>query len=67
MSVADWATTVSGAIAVVGAIVVTMRWLIKHYLFELKPNSGSSLRDSVNRLEARVDKIYEILCERRDQ
>lgn len=67
MSVADWATTISGAIAVVGAIVVTMRWLIKHYLSELKPNSGSSLRDSVNRLEARVDKIYEILCERRDQ
>ena len=67
MSVADWATTISGAIGIVGAIVVTMRWLIKHYLSELKPNSGSSLRDSVNRLEARVDKIYEILCERRDQ
>lgn len=67
MSIADWATTISGAIAIIGGVVVTMRWLIKHYLSELKPNSGSSLRDSVNRLEARVDKIYEILCERRDQ
>ena len=64
MSIADWATTISGLLAVIGAIFVTIRWLIKHYLFELKPNSGTSLRDSVNRLEARVDKIYEILCER---
>jgi len=36
--------------------------LVRHYLAELKPNSGSSMKDAVNRLETRVDKIYEILC-----
>ena len=67
MTIADWATTISGMIAVIGAVLITIRWVIKHYLSELKPNSGSSLKDSVNRLEVRVDKIYEILCERNDK
>jgi len=37
---------------------------VKHYLAELKPNSGSSMKDSINRLETRVDKIYELLCDK---
>jgi len=41
-----------------------LHFLVRHYLAELKPNSGSSLKDSVNRLETRVDKIYEILCDK---
>ncbi len=44
----------------VGTIVTSsalgIRWLVKHYLAELKPNSGSSMKDQVNRLEARMDK-----------
>ena len=43
-----------------GTIVTTsalgVRWLVKHYLAELKPNSGSSMKDQINRLEARMDK-----------
>jgi hypothetical protein len=35
--------------------------MIKHYLTELKPNGGSSIKDQVNRLEARVDTIIELL------
>jgi hypothetical protein len=35
--------------------------MVKHYLQELKPNSGSSIKDQVNRLEARVDTIIEML------
>jgi hypothetical protein len=38
-----------------------LHFMIKHYLMELKPNSGSSLKDQVNRLEARVDTIIELL------
>jgi hypothetical protein len=33
-------------------------------LAELKPNSGSSLRDSVDRLERQVEEIYRILLSR---
>ena len=41
-----------------------VKWLVKHYLSELKPNGGGSVKDQVNRLEQRVDQIYLILCER---
>jgi hypothetical protein len=47
MTIADWATTISGALAILGAL----GWVIKKYLSELKPNSGSSLRDATDRME----------------
>jgi hypothetical protein len=37
--------------------------MVKHYLNELKPNSGSSLKDSVMRLEEKTDKIFDLLIE----
>jgi hypothetical protein len=49
------------ATTVIGSFIGSVRWLVKHYLNELKPNSGSSLRDQVTRLEARVDTIISIL------
>jgi hypothetical protein len=39
---------VSAGIAIIAAIGVIFRWIIKHYLSELKPNHGSSLHDKVN-------------------
>lgn len=65
MTIADWATTISGFLAVLLAIGAAFRWLIKNYLSEMKPNGGSSMKDSINRLEARVDEIYRILAERK--
>jgi hypothetical protein len=70
MNATDYATIAVATIAVISAFAGAVRWLVKHYLNELKPNGGSSMRDSVNtnserlvRLETRVDKIYELLCE----
>ena len=40
---------------VVSSAALGVRWLVKHYLQELKPNGGSSLKDQVNRLEARLN------------
>ena len=48
----------------VAAFATSVRWLVKHYLYELRPNGGGSVKDQVNRLESRVDDIYRILCER---
>ena len=69
MSLADWATTISGALAGIAAIVAVHRFttksLVKDYLSELKPNGGGSIKDKVNdidaktkRLETRIDQIY---------
>ncbi len=32
-----------------------VRWLVKHYLAELKPNGGGSLKDKINILESRMN------------
>jgi hypothetical protein len=69
MSLPDWATTASGVLAILAAIWAvhrfTTRSMIRDYLSELKPNGGSSMKDKVNnidlrqqRLESRVDQIY---------
>jgi hypothetical protein len=52
-------------------LAIAVRFLVKHYLSELKPNGGASLRDEQNRqgdtikrLENRVDEIYRLLVNR---
>ena len=44
-----------GVISIIAGFAAAIRWLVKHYLQELKPNGGSSLKDQINRLEARVE------------
>lgn len=61
MSAQDIAGVAVAATTVIGSFIGSVRWLVKHYLAELKPNSGSSIKDQVNRLEARVDTIIEML------
>jgi len=50
-----------GIVAVLGGMASYTQFMIKHYLSELKPNGGGSIKDQVNRLEARVDTIIELL------
>ena len=57
-----------GIISIIGSLAFGIKWLVKHYFAELRPNGGSSIKDQVNRLEAqhekldaKVDKIYDIL------
>jgi hypothetical protein len=61
MSAQDWAALIVSLVTISGAFVASVRWLVKHYLSELKTNGGSSLRDQVNRLEVRVDTIIQML------
>jgi hypothetical protein len=61
MSAQDIAALAVAATTVIGSFIGSVLWLVKHYLKELKPNSGSSIKDQVNRLEARVDTIIAIL------
>lgn len=61
MHLQDVAAGSVAVITVITAFFGSVRWLVKHYLSELKTNGGSSLRDQVNRLESRVDTIIEML------
>ena len=64
MTVANWAGLIVSIIAIISAFGASVRWLVKHYLYELKPNSGSSLKDSVIRLEEKVEILYQMMLQR---
>ena len=63
MTVDDWAKLILTILSILTIIGGSIRWLVKHYLNELKPNSGSSLKDSVDRLEKKTDKLFDLLLE----
>jgi len=67
MTAANWAGLIVSVIAIVSGFAGSVRWLVKHYLSELKPNSGSSLKDSVTRLEEKVEILYQIMLQRLDK
>jgi hypothetical protein len=64
MQAQDYATVAVAVMTIIGGFAGAVRWLVKHYLNELKPNGGSSVKDSVNRLERQVEEIYRILLSR---
>jgi hypothetical protein len=61
MNLTDLAALVTGIVTALAGVTALIHFLVKHYLNELKPNGGSSIKDQVNRLEARVDTIIELL------
>lgn len=64
MTPAEWAGFGVALFSLAGSFVLSIRWLVKHYLNELKPNGGSSVKDSINRLENRIDEIYRIIAKK---
>ena len=60
----DWAALAVAITTLIGTLAVAVRHLVKHYLSELRPNGGSSVKDQVNRLEQKVDSLYQILIQR---
>ena len=63
MSPADWAGIAVAVTTIVAAFATAVRWLVKHYLAELKPNGGSSIKDKVNHLEDKVDLLMDLVKE----
>jgi len=77
MNIQDWAALVLSVLTIVGIMAGGIKFLVKHYLVELKPNSGSSMKDQISRLESRIneadakrsdmnrklDHMYDILIE----
>lgn len=55
------ATQVLGLISTILVLIVGLelrvKSLVKTYLSELKPNSGSSIKDQITRLEQKIDKL----------
>ena len=63
MKATDWAALAIAAVTLITAFAGSVRWLVKHYLSELKPNGGASMADRLSAVETQLFKIYEILLE----
>ena len=54
MTIQDWASLIVAILTILSSIAFGIKWLVKHYLSELKTNGGSSVKDQINRLEVRI-------------
>ena len=63
MTANEWVGIAVGVCAVSTSLLLGLRWVIKSYLQELKPNSGSSMKDQVTRLEDKMDKVFDMMIE----
>jgi hypothetical protein len=63
MSANEWAGIAVAGFTLVGGFAAGVRFLVKHYLYELKPNGGGSMKDKVNKLEEKVDLLTDLVKE----
>ena len=57
----EWAAVGGLIVSTLAAVYSAMRFMIKSVMRELMPNGGNSLRDQVNRIEARLDSLVDKL------
>ena len=64
MTPTEWAGFGAGVIAVLSGGLVGLRFVVKGWLNELRPNGGSSMKDQLTRLEQRVDDLFVLISKR---
>ena len=57
MTPTEWAGFGAGVMAVLSGGLVALRFLVKGWLNELRPNSGSSMKDAVDRIDQRSSRL----------
>ena len=63
MTPTEWAGLVVAVFTLIAGFAGAVRWMVKHYLYELRPNGGSSVKDKVDSLETNVDLLTELVKE----
>ena len=64
VSINEWVAVAVGATTLTSTGLLALRWVIRSYLAELKPNSGTSMKDQLTRLEQRVDDLFVLISKR---
>ena len=59
----EWAGLAVATTTLIGTLAITVRHLVKHYLSELRPNGGSSVKDKINLLEEKVELLTDLVKE----
>ena len=61
MTAVDVAAICAAITTVFTGFIIGLRFIVKGWLNELRPNSGSSMKDQITRLERRVDELFILL------
>ena len=61
MTALEWAGFAAGITTTFIGILAGLRWLVKGWLNELRPNGGESIKDQVTRLEQRLDELFIVI------
>ena len=61
MTPQEWAGFGAGIIAVLSGGLIGLRFIVKGWLNELRPNGGLSMKDQLTRLEKRVDDLFIVI------
>ena len=64
MTPTEWAGFGAGVMAVLSGVLIGLRFLVRGWLNELRPNGGSSMKDQLTRLEQRVDDLFVLISKR---
>jgi hypothetical protein len=57
VSVGEWTAVGGLVLAILAAVYSSMKVIVKSIMLELTPNGGSSMKDQVSRIEARLDQL----------
>jgi hypothetical protein len=59
----SYAALLVAVVTLIGSLVAAVKWLVNHYLSELKPdnNGGHNLEGRISRIENKLDTLYNIL------
>ena len=64
MKTSEYVLAIVAFCTILGALAGAVRFMVKSYLAELKPNGGSSMKDSINRLEKRIDDLFVLIADK---
>jgi len=65
MNAQAWVALAVGCTAILSGLYAAVKVIVRSIMAEIGPEAnGSSIKEQVNRLEARLDHIYTILLER---
>jgi len=65
MSVGEWTAAGGFVLAILAAVYSSMKIIIRSVMSELSSNSGSSMKDQISRIEARLDYLYTHLIDQK--
>ena len=61
MSIGEWTAVVGMIISILAAVYASTKVIVRSVMSELSPNGGQSIKDQINRIDLRVDRLYTIL------